>query len=202
MNRTFLFFLIQLTGIFSFAQESIKDAGQATAKQPSLSTEKKSVNQYNPTDQGSSVTFKIKNFGFVVSGSFTGLQGKISFDPRETANSRFEVSVDASTINTDNGVRDEHLKKQNYFDVQNYPRMHFVSTSITPSDINNTYKISGKLTIKNKTKEISFPFIATPMGNDYIFSGEFTINRKDFDIGGSSTISNNLTVVLALFAKK
>jgi hypothetical protein len=44
--------------------------------------------------------------------------------------------------------------------------------------------------------------MATPIGNDYIFKGQFQINRRDFDIGGSSTISNNLAVSLTIYAKK
>jgi len=158
--------------------------------------------EYHPAEQGSSVTFKIKNFGFTVDGSFTGLQGTILFDPKDPAKASFDVSVDAASVNTDNDPRDSHLKKEDYFDVQNYPRIRFVSTSITPGGKDGKYTISGKLTIKTTTKDISFPFTASPMGNDYIFGGEFTINRKDFGVGGSSTLSNSLTVSLAVLAKK
>lgn len=157
--------------------------------------------EYQPTEPGSTVTFTIKNFGFGVDGAFSHLQGKIVFDPKEAAKASFDVSVDAATINTDNGLRDDHLKKEDYFDVQNYPHIRFVSTSVTPGK-EGKYNVSGKLTIKSTTKDVSFPFTASPMGNDYIFSGSFTINRKDFGVGGSSTISNNLTVTLAVLAKK
>lgn len=201
MNRTLLCFLIQLTGVFVSAQGPVKEAGHPGVQQAALA-EGQSAKQYTPTDQGSSVIFKVKNFGFVINGSFSGLQGKIIFDPKDLANAGFDVSVDAATINTENSMRDEHLKKETYFDVQRYPRMHFVSTGVTASDKKNAYIITGKLTIKDRTKEISFPFIGTPMGNDYIFSGEFTINRKDYNVGGSGTISNNLTVVITLLAKK
>jgi polyisoprenoid-binding protein YceI len=58
------------------------------------------------------------------------------------------------------------------------------------------------LTIKNTTKEISFPFQATPAGDDYIFKGTFTINRRDFDVGGSSTLGNDVTVSLTVLARR
>jgi polyisoprenoid-binding protein YceI len=77
-----------------------------------------------------------------------------------------------------------------------------VSTSVSGPDKRGHYTFNGKLTIKSTTKDISFPFIATPMLDDYIFKGEFTINRKDFDIGGSSTIGNSLNVSLTVLAKK
>ncbi|HZE82848.1 MAG TPA: YceI family protein [Puia sp.] len=172
------FVLTQFTGIICFAQ------------------------QYAPTDQGSSVTFKIKNFGFNVDGSFTGLKGKIGFDPEHLGAASFDVTVDADKINTGNGSRDEHLRKESYFDVQNYPVIRFVSTGVTASGKKGSFIISGKLTIKGHTKDITFPFIATPMGNDYIFSGGFTIDRKDFGVGGSSTISNSLNLALTVLAKK
>ena len=161
-----------------------------------------SPHPYTPSDQGSSVSFTLKNLGFNTGGSFTGLQGAIVFDPQNTAASSFDVSVDAASVNTDNNMRDNHLKEDSYFDVKNYPRIRFVSTSIGPADKSGHFTITGKLTIKNTTKEISFPFIATPMGEDYIFKGTFQLNRKDFGIGGSSTISNNLTVSLTVLAKK
>jgi polyisoprenoid-binding protein YceI len=174
--------LIQLITLSSFAQSSA----------PS----------YTPSDQGSSVIFAIKNFGFNTGGSFAGLQGAIVFDPQNAAGSSFDVSVDAASVNTDNNARDNHLREESYFDVKNYPRIRFVSTSISAPDKSGHYTVTGKLTIKNTTREISFPFVATPMGSDYIFKGEFPLNRKDFGIGGSSTISNGLTVTLTILAKK
>jgi len=155
---------------------------------------------YKPTDQGTTIEFVIKNFGVNTRGSFTGLDGKISFDPTDNGKSFFDVSIDAASVNTDNSMRDGHLKKESYFDVEKYPRIKIVSNSITGD--NGHYTFNGKLTIKDKTKDISFPFIATSTGEDYIFKGSFTINRRDFEVGGGSTLSNNCTVNLTVLAKK
>jgi len=156
--------------------------------------------EYKPTDAGSAIDFVIKNFGLNSKGSFSGLDGKIKFDPANPGNSSFDVSIAAASVNTDNEMRDGHLKKESYFDVEKYPRIRLVSTSVTGGSGNYTF--NGKLTIKDKTKDISFPFIATAMGEDYIFKGSFTINRRDFEVGGGSTISNNCTVNLTVLAKK
>jgi polyisoprenoid-binding protein YceI len=182
MKHVFGLLLIQCCALISFGQSS--------------------AHQYTPADQGSSVTFTIKNLGFNTGGSFSGLQGTIVFDPQNVAGDSFDVSVSASSVNTDNDMRDDHLKKEGYFDVARYPRIHFVSTSVTQADKSGHYTVTGKLTIKNTTKEISFPFLAVPAGDDYIFKGGFQLNRKDFDIGGSSTISSSLTVSLAILARK
>ncbi|MDP4217085.1 MAG: YceI family protein [Bacteroidota bacterium] len=157
--------------------------------------------QYTPVDPGSAVNFAIHNFGFSTGGHFTGLQGRIVFDPAHPADASFDVSVDAASVNTESDMRDNHLKKEEYFDVEKYPRIRFLSTAVT-SDGKGGFHIRGKLTIKGITKDIDYPFIATPIGNDYIFKGQFDINRKDFGVGGTSTISNGLTVFLTVYAKK
>lgn len=155
-----------------------------------------------PVDEEGAVRFKIKNLGFNTTGAFSGLQGTIQFDPAHLANASFDVSVDANTVNTGVDLRDNHLRKEEYFDVKNHPRIQFVSTKVTPSNKSGTFFITGKLTLKGVTKEISFPFTATANTEGYLFSGEFKINRKDFKISAGSTISDNLTVMLNVTAKK
>ena len=160
------------------------------------------IAQYRPIDNGSSIQFKIKNFGINTGGLFSGLQGNIRFDINHPDDANFDVSIDANSVNTNNNMRDNHLRDNTYFDVKNYPRIHFVSVKVTPSDNPGVLFISGKLTIKNQTKDISFPFTATAMNDGYLFKGVFSINRKDFGVGGTSVISNNLEVALSILAKK
>jgi polyisoprenoid-binding protein YceI len=157
--------------------------------------------QYKPADQGSALTFRIKNFGFDVTGTFSGLQGSINFDPQNLTNGSFDVNINAATVNTDNSLRDKHLKDDGYFDVKNYPHIYFVSGKITAAK-NGAYNLSGKLTIKDKTKEISFPFTVAPSADGYVFKGSFKINRKDFGVGGTSTIADELEVTLNVHAVK
>jgi polyisoprenoid-binding protein YceI len=158
--------------------------------------------QYKPVDNGSTIQFKIKNFGINTGGSFTGIQGNIKFDINHLNDTNFDVSVDANTINTGVDMRDNHLRNDSYFDVKNYPRIHFVSTKVTPSTKTGILFIFGKLTIKNQTKDISFPFTATATNDGYLFKGVFNINRRDFGVGGSSIISDDLEVELSVLAKK
>ena len=157
--------------------------------------------QYKPVDQGSEIKFTINNFGFAVNGSFTGLEGSIDFDPQNAAVGKFDVTLDARTVNTDNSLRDSHLKNDGYFDVKNYPRIRLASTKITPGKT-GSFTFTGELTIRDKTKTVSFPFTAVPAGGGMLFKGAFTINRKDFGVGGTSTISNELKVSLNVIANK
>ncbi|MES2275621.1 MAG: YceI family protein [Bacteroidota bacterium] len=158
--------------------------------------------QYKPVEQGSSLKFTIKNLGFGVDGSFSGLEGNINFDAQNVAASSFDVTLNAATVNTDNNLRDEHLKGDAYFDVKNHPRIRLVSTKVAAANKSGTYNFSGELTIKGKTKAIAFPFTANPTADGYLFKGTFKMNRRDFAIGGASTIADELEVNLNIIAKK
>ncbi len=158
--------------------------------------------QWSPVDQGSSVEFVIKNFGFTVHGSLSGLQGQIRFDPNNLGVDSFNVSVSAGSINTDTSLRDSHLRENTYFDVKNYPRLVFVSTRVTKSTKEGILFMFGKLTMKGTTKDISFPFTATPTADGFVFQGAFKLNRRDFSIGSSSTISDNLEVSLRVAVRR
>jgi polyisoprenoid-binding protein YceI len=158
--------------------------------------------QYDPVSEGTSLTFKVKNFGFNTDGFFSGIKGTIQFDPANAGTAIFDVTVDANSVNTDNESRDSHLREESYFDVKNHPVIHFISTKVVKSNKDGAYTITGNLTIKATTKSISFPFLASPSGDGYIFKGDFKINRRDFDVGGSSTIADNVQVSLIVTTKK
>ncbi len=150
-----------------------------------------------PDGKNSTIIFKIKNFGNTVEGSFTGLQGSIRFDPNNPSKAYFDVSIDANSVDTGIGMRDNHLRKKDYLDVKSYPRIRFVSSKVSTSEI------TGILTIKNSSREVSFPFTNRIVNGNLVFKGQFQINRRDFDVGGSSiSMSDNLTVVLTVTAKK
>ena len=158
---------------------------------------------YSPVGENSKIKFTIKNFGIGTGGEFKGTQGAIIFDPNNLSQSSFEVSVDAKTIDTDINSRDNHLRKAEYFDVEKYPKLSFKSTKVSLSNKPGILYISGILTIKAVSKEISFPFTATPKDGGYLFEGTFKINRRDFGVGGSSiSIGDNLTVKLSVFGAK
>jgi polyisoprenoid-binding protein YceI len=152
---------------------------------------------YVPVDATSNVRFKIKNFGSTVDGSFKGLKGSINFDASNLSNALFDVTINAATVDTGIGMRDNHLRKPDYFGVIHFPTIRFVSTKVDKSVKPNEAVIFGKLTIKNTTKEISFPFRYVETNGVLHFTGDFKINRRDFNVGGSSiSLSDELIVLL------
>ncbi len=147
----------------------------------------------------SNIEFKIKNAGFYVNGSLKGLEAKINFDQGGKDDS-IEASVKTNTINTNNGARDRHLKKDDYFDVEKYPTMSLKSVSFSKVSKDN-YKGSFKLTIKKTIKTIEIPFSFKKSGKTGVFEGSFVINRLDYGVGESSWIlGDNVTIKINIQA--
>lgn len=158
---------------------------------------------YTSTDAGSSVKFTIKNFGLNVTGNFTGLKGEIKYAANNPDATNFKVSVDANTINTGISARDNHLKKEEYFNVAKYTTLHFASTKVAAAANGGAMVLTGTLTINGISKEVTFPFTVSPHGNDLLFKGSFGINRRDFKVGGGSMVmSDNVSINLEILAKK
>ncbi|WP_413670198.1 YceI family protein [Mucilaginibacter sp. Mucisp86] len=138
----------------------------------------------------SDVSFKIKNLGFNVGGTFGGLQADIKFKPNDLAGSSIEASVASNTVNSDNESRDNHLKSEDYFDVAKYPKITMKSVSFKRKSGSN-YTGNFNVTIRDKTKLIEIPFTYVETGNTAQLKGSFMILRTDFGIGGKNLILSN-----------
>jgi polyisoprenoid-binding protein YceI len=137
-----------------------------------------------------SVSFKIKQFGIAVKGNFKGFKGTIKFNPDDLINSSLFASVDVNTLDTDNGLRNNHLKeKKEYFDVAKFPILTMRTSKIVKED--NNFIGYFDLTIKGKTKNIKIPILFTPEGESATFQGSTIINRRDWSIGGKSLGMSN-----------
>jgi len=162
--------------------------------------------QYTPTDDNSKVEFRIVNHMLgkqIVTGTLQGLTGKIVFNPSDPGASSFDVAVKISTIHTGNGMRDGHLKKEEFFSADKYPDARIKSNKVEKGDKQGTYVLHGDLIMKGVTKAISIPFTATPSNGGYLFNGTLALNRSDYHVGDKGgNIEESLTVSLQVFAKK
>ena len=161
--------------------------------------------KYTPGDEGSKIHFTIKNFGIKTGGDLTGLKGEIYFFTTDLAACRFDVSVDPSTVDTDNGSRDGHLKGSEYFDAEKFPLISITSTKIDKANKTESgfYYFTGNLTMHGITKPLAFPFHIEKINDNYLFTGDFEIDRLDFGVGGKSAVlSNKVNVSLSVLANK
>ena len=122
-----------------------------------------------------------------VRGSFNQFEGSGYFDAEHPANSRLNVTIVAASIDTRNADRDGHLRSNDFFDMDAYPTITFVSTDVVPVDATN-YRVTGDLTIKGVTKSVTLDLEATgtaldPWGNArFGLEGSTVINRKDWGV--------------------
>ncbi len=154
--------------------------------------------QWRPVTAG--VSFKIKMLGSTVDGKFKGFTGAIKFDAKDLSNASFVASVDVNTLDTDNNLRNRHLKeKEDFFNVAKYPTIKMKSTKI--EKVGESYIGYFDLTMKETTKNIKVPFTFKQEGNNATFSGMTTINRRDWAVGGGTLgLSSDVTFTILVNA--
>ena len=144
------------------------------------------------------VNFKMKMLGTTVNGNFKGFLGILKFDPSDLANSSLIGTVDASTIDTDNNLRNRHLKeKEEFFNVVKYPKLKMKTTKIEKDGSN--YVGYFDLTMKETTKNVKIPFIFKQDGDKAIFQGSTVIDRRDWKVGGGTFgMGDNVTFTITV----
>lgn len=110
-------------------------------------------------------------------GTLGNVSATIKFDLSDLSKGSVSGSVNVSTLDTQNKLRNKHLKGKKFFDVENYPTMTFESTSITEGS-DGVFTIKGKLKIKSTEKEVTFK--ATNKDGKLIFAA--FIYGLDFDV--------------------
>jgi polyisoprenoid-binding protein YceI len=133
--------------------------------------------------------FKVRHMMIAnVKGQFSKISGVLTLDESNLTNSSIESSIEASSIETRDGQRDAHLRSADFFDVANFPTLHFKSTGISiVSD--EEVSVEGDLTIHGVTHKVRFavdgptPPTKDPWGNTRVAISAVTkINRKDFGL--------------------
>jgi polyisoprenoid-binding protein YceI len=138
----------------------------------------------------SDVLFKVKHMGIsTVTGKFEKFGGTFSVDPENIKATKGSANIDANSINTSNPKRDGHLKGDDFFDVEHFPSIKFVSKEVRDINIkDSTCTLLGDLTIRGNTKEISLHVkgggvMKDGWGNERAaFTARGRINRLDFGI--------------------
>ena len=101
----------------------------------------------------SEVHFKIKHLVIsTVTGSFKKFEGSIESEKEDFSDAVIQFSADTASVDTNNEQRDGHLKSEEFFDTEKYPKLTFVSTKIEKDE--DEYTVTGDLTIRDVTKPV------------------------------------------------
>ena len=135
-----------------------------------------------------------------VRGNFESFSGTVNFDEENPANTTVNIEVDLTSVNTRDEQRDGHLKSPDFFDVENYPTMTFVSTRVEQIDAQNG-RLFGQLTIKDVTKEIVLDVeyagtAKSPWGTVSAgFSASGSLNRKEWGLNWNQALETGGVLV-------
>lgn len=136
----------------------------------------------------SSAVFRIKHMDTAFFyGRFNKIAGAFKLDPENPSASELNVIIETASVDTGNKGRDEHIRSNDFFSASQFPQATFSSTSIERAGP-DTYKVTGDLTVKGKSKsvtvEVKHTGSNTNRGGKQISGIEsiFTINRSDFGI--------------------
>lgn len=141
----------------------------------------------------SEAAFQVRHLISKVRGRFADFDGTIDFDEEKPEQSKVSVTIQAASIDTNTPDRDKHLRSEDFFAVDKYPTLTFVSTKITPKG-GGAFDVAGDLTMRGVTKAIVIPVsylgkAVDPWGNEKVaFEGEVTLNRKDFGLNWNAAI--------------
>lgn len=158
----------------------------------------------------SEVSFKVRHLLAKVSGRFTKFSGTIKVDPADYSKSSVEVSIEATSINTDNESRDKHLKSADFFEVEKFPAITFKSTAVKEV-AKGKLEVTGDFTLRGVTKRITFPITnaGTQPGMKPgtvvagFVDGALTINRNDYGIKyGPGILGDDVAISLNIEAGK
>jgi polyisoprenoid-binding protein YceI len=132
-----------------------------------------------------------------VEGQFNQFNGKMWYTKPDMSDAKIQFVIDAKSLDTDNQQRDTHLRGDDFFNTDKYPKIVFKSTSFTPVDKENKkYKLTGRLTIRDVTKDVSWDVayrgsLKDPYGNNKAgFKATTTINRFDYNLKWDQTTEN------------
>jgi polyisoprenoid-binding protein YceI len=160
------------------------------------------------------VGFQVRHIYTNVSGKFTDFTGTIQVDRAKPESSTVDFTIQATSIDTSEPRRDQHLRSADFFDVANNPTITFKSTSIKANG-KDSWIVTGDFTMHGVTKSVVLPVTLLgegkdPMGNEKMgLETGLTINRKDYGLNwnkaletGGVLVGEEVKIQIAIEANK
>jgi len=153
---------------------------------------------------GSEVTFVAKQIGVPLDGRFRKFDAQIALDPKQPQAGKVSFGIDLGSVAI-NPETDAELLKPEWFGTAKFPRATFVSSAIKPVG-NGRYDVTGKLTIKGVSRDLTVPVQLAASGAQTVATGGFTLQRLAFKVGegdwaDTSVVANDVQVKFKLNLK-
>ncbi len=131
-----------------------------------------------------------------VQGSFREFRGSMDFDPKNMILKNLSAEIQASSVDTQDKKRDSHLRKSDFFYIQNFPIIRFESNKIIKKS-KNFFNANGILEIRGIKRDINLELEYKGQKKDHVrkesifFKAKTQINRKNFGIVWNKSLDNN-----------
>ncbi|HVA54706.1 MAG TPA: YceI family protein [Gammaproteobacteria bacterium] len=134
-----------------------------------------------PVPSMSNIEFSTTQAGAPFQGTFRDYAGLVCIDA--SGDSHIRVSVNTTSVDTQLPELDTALRGPDFFDTRRWPQALFESETVRPMG-QGRYRVTGKLTLRDVTHEVSVPFTFTPAtdGNARL-EGQLRLERLDYHIG-------------------
>ena len=152
----------------------------------------------------SSLSFVYQQMGVPVEGRFNKFAAQIRFDPAKPGTAEAAIDLDLASIDAGSPEANDEVAGKAWFNTKAFPQARFVATVVKALG-DNRYEVTGKMTIKGRTQDVSAPFTFTPQGNEAVFDGAFVLKRADFAIGEGAwadfdTVANEVQIKFRFLA--
>ncbi len=151
----------------------------------SVSAEVAPAGSYKIDPGHTNVMFSVSHLGFSnLVGRFNKMEGDISLNPK--GHSKVTVTIKTASVDSNHDKRDVHLRGPDFFNVKQYPVMKFVSDKVSYNAKSEPVKVSGKLSLHGKTKNVTLAVTPIGAGKDpwggyrIGYDATTTIKRSDF----------------------
>ncbi len=146
----------------------------------------------------SNLNFVYTQMNVPMDGHFRKFSAQLSFDPARLSAARAVIDLDLASIDAGSDEANDEVAGKEWFNTKTFPQARFVSTGFKALG-GNRYEVSGKMSIKGRTQNVSAPFTFSPQGNAAIVDGAFVLKRADFAIGEGSwadfgTVANEIQI--------
>ena len=148
----------------------------------------------------SRVEFAVRHLGIAtVKGSFDTFEGTIELGD-ELASTTAHGTVDVASIETKEAARDEHLRSADFFDAEQYPKLTFASTAVSPID-EDSFEITGDLTLHGVTRPVTLKAEVQgaetdPWGNERVgLEVTGTLSRGDYGMTFNQALGSGNVLV-------
>jgi polyisoprenoid-binding protein YceI len=130
----------------------------------------------------SSVSAVFKQMNVPVESNFKRFTAQIDYDAAHPEKATARVDIDTASLDIGSPEYNKEIAKPTWFNAGQFPKATFVSSSIKPAGAGKL-TVAGKLTIKGRTQDVTFPLSVTPEGGKQVFAGQLPIKRLAFNIG-------------------